>query len=105
MKPERIRSGYEGLPSGVKVASIYSNDRADLLQQIGPRFGVQVTVIARANEPYTHRSIDLESSRQVQTHAIVPEGTSYVGITSPKVDIADFWQAVKQAAAQRALPQ
>ena len=80
---------------GICFTAIYLNEQVELMIQIGSRFGVSATVIAGEGKPYTYN--DIVNGKHTKYSGIVPEGQSYIMITSAKLGIDDFWQALEEA--------
>lgn len=78
---------------GLYTSQIATKQSCLVMQGVGEKHGVAVTIIAEEGQPYTHIEEDFHGRRSVFS-STVPEGKVYVRISSANFDIHDFWQEV-----------
>lgn len=89
------------IKKGVSVRTLYNNDSISIMQRLAPQFGVNVAILQKEGEEYTHHSTDGQTSKETIFRGLVPQGESYIGISSLKNDIHDFLEAVRAKEASR----
>ncbi len=65
------------------------NDRVAIMQQIAPKFGVAVQILAKEGDTYSNQVTDRWGHKTLT--GTVPKGNSFVEIRSPGNDLLGFW--------------